>query len=1126
MSRRLPRALAALAVAVALFCRAGPSAGQDEHPRASEPTLPGATTPAANGGEQKTAAEEPEVGSSTLPKITSGASLGKLVGRPITRIEVASVGSRWVEKPSLRFVRPGDAFSAEVARRAMQELTDGGHFANVSASAEAEGGGVVLWLRVVPQRIVASIRIQGGVLDAEDTLRAGDVRDGVAVTAAELDRIAARVREHYALHGFPGARAGTDVIDTDDPLRVVLILDIQSGEPRRIGKRRFLVWPNPKVVGLAEPLSGYGVAVGDRADEEALGSADHALEKELRTRGWHRAAVSHRVVEASGKTELVLDIKAGPLIRLKFEGNLHFDSTELIHALDLDESEDLAPAALQEKIQKFYADRGFYDVELSFVERGAPDAAIHDLVFKVREGALLRVVGREYPCLTGSRSAKEVGSEMDSFLSEELPGADILTSVDPRVVDQMLGPTATTGARPVPFEPNPWMTYVPEVYEHAMKHVQDLYRSEGYLSATVGPPELLRRRCSRHSPPGQCIPVGPRPRAKATCAYDEIGLPLEEPAPDPRSTCIPNPLKGLSCEPEAVLHVPIKLGPRTYLWDVAFEGNRVLTEKELAEIAELTLGDPASQVELEKARRRVLDEYAERGYAFAEVDAALELSPDHTRGRARFTISERELVKVSRIVIVGARHTNEGLIRSRIALEVGQPYRRSDVRKTEERLATLGVFSSVTVGFEDPYVPAKEKVVLITLQERKLQYLDVRPGISTGEGFRILFEYGHRNLGGEAIQLTLRVQLGYLPSAFILEQDVRDKYDQLDVGERLERRNSALLEFPNVGLGPLFRLGVEGLDVRDNARDFGLTKDAGILTLTFRPERQFSTYIGPSIELNTAQIFGTEQKGALETYIQQNPRTQNLFRVPEGTTVAFAQRIGFAWDRRDNPLGATRGTLVSGSVEHVHASPVGQNQGQTATGQESPFSATTSDFLRYTGRIAGYIRLSDKGLAFATSLRGGFNQQLMTGSYTYPDRLFFLGGVDSIRGILQDSLIPEDIAQKLLDPGSGLTLDKVVIRGGDAFINPRLELRIPLAGAVQTGLFLDAGNLWRDPRNVNPTKLRYAVGSGLRIATPIGPLVFDYGFNVERILDNLYPQRKNQRYWEDIGAFHFAIGLF
>jgi outer membrane translocation and assembly module TamA len=143
---------------------------------------------------------------------------------------------------------------------------------------------------------------------------------------------------------------------------------------------------------------------------------------------------------------------------------------------------------------------------------------------------------------------------------------------------------------------------------------------------------------------------------------------------------------------------------------------------------------------------------------------------------------------------------------------------------------------------------------------------------------------------------------------------------------------------------------------------------------------------------------------------------------------------------------------------------------------------------------------------------------MMSDSDTYPDRLFFLGGVDSLRGYLRDSVVPQDVAERLLegspnDPNR-LTVNQVAIRGGDVFLNPRLELRIPMTTTVHTTLFVDSGNLWVEPEAFAPWKLRYASGSGLRVATPIGPLAFDYGINLDR------------RPWEDFGAFHFSIGLF
>ena len=1067
--------------------------------------------------------------------LQSAPDLSGYVGQPITRIQVVTEGGRWASAPSIEHARAGQLMTTDLVRRVLQELGDTGRYADMRASVDSDGGGVRITIRVVPRRIIASIRVSAGAMDQDDVLRAAEVRQGGAITAAELSAMQARITLLYARRGYDRARAVVEAVDTDDPTSIVLTIEVTPGPPRIISARRFGVWPDPSAEGMAEALSGYAVGARDRANEDALADADRALEVDLKTRGFHRAKVSHQL---SGARPPVLDVSvyAYARVRFRFEGNRHFDSSQLENVLDVESASDLSPSALTEKIAKFYRERGFFDVEVSYSERGLPTEPMQDVVFAVREGALVHVVAREYPCLTGERTPQQVGSEIDSFLSE-LPGGRVFDAVDPAVVDALNGPTSGTGARVTTEQLSPWAVYAPDVYDRAIKHVQDLYRSEGYLSANVGPVQVLRRACAPRSPVGQCIPIGPARRPVTACRYDPIGLPLEEAAVDPTLSCVSDSKRGVKCEPSLVLHLPIKLGPRATLYDLGFEGNRAIVEKELQKVANIQLGTPVSQVEIEKARRRVLDEYAERGFAFAEVETALDLSLDHTRARVRFIVSEREQVRVSRIVIHGAERTSESLIRIRIALEVGGLYQRSLVRKTEERLATLGVFSSVSVGFEDPYVPAREKVVVVELEERVPQYLDVRPGFSTGEGFRVSFEYGHRNLGGQAISLTLRSQLGYLPTAFILERDVQKKYDELHVGERLERRDTATIEFPNIGLGPLFRLSVEGVDVRDNARDYGLSKDAGIVTLSYRPDRRISVQLGTSLERNYAQIFGDDQKDSLKCYLQDHPQQQALFRVPQGVSIALAQRLGVTWDRRDNPLDATSGTFVSASVEHVHANPVDSSASQDTgcggtmpitTGKPliDPFQSVPSDFLRYTSRFAGYVRLSDKGLALAMSFRWGVIQHLLSGSQTYPDRLFFMGGVDSLRGFLQDSVVPQDIAKRLLDPSSGLSLNDVVIRGGDIFVNPRAELRIPLGGSVETAVFLDAGNLWTDPARVDPFDLRYAVGTGLRVATPIGPLVFDYGFNVDRVLDDVFPKRDKQRFWEDLGAFHFSIGLY
>jgi outer membrane protein insertion porin family len=1068
--------------------------------------------------------------------LQSAPDLSPYIGQPISRIQVLTEGGRWTATPLIEHARIGQLFSADLVRRVLAELGESGRYADMRASVDAEASGVRLTIRVVPRRLIANIRVTASGLEQDDVLRVADVHEGGALTATDLQALQSRVLSLYVRRGYDQARVTVEAVDTDDPASIVLTIDANPGPARTIAARRFAVWPDPRAVGMSEALAGYALGPGDRANEDALTDADRALEAELKTRGFHRAKVSHQL-SADPRTLLQVKVYAYSKVRFRFEGNRHFDAGQLENVLDVENASDLSPVALTEKISNFYREHGFFDVEVRASERGRVEDPMQDVVFVVREGALIHVVAREYPCLTGERTPAQVGSEIDSFLSE-LPGGRVFDAVDPALLDSVQASSSERGKRVAPDQLSPWAVYDPEVYDRAIKHVQDLYRSEGYLSASVGPVQVLRRACAARSPAGQCLPVGPARRPPTVCRYDAIGLPLEEAAVDSTLSCVPDPKRGVKCEPSLVLHLPIKLGPRATLYDLGFEGNRVIVEKELQAIAALPLGKPVSQVEIEKARRRVLDEYAERGFAFAEVETALDLSLDHTRARVRFIVSEREPVRVSRIIVRGANRTKESLIRSRIVLEVGGLYQRSLVRKTEERLATLRVFSSVRVGFEDPYVPAREKVVIVELEERVPQYLDVRPGFSTGEGARVSFEYGHRSLAGQAISLTLRSQLGYLPIAFIIEDDVQRKYSELSVGERLERRNTATVEFPSIGLGPLFRLSIEGIDLRDNARDYGITKDAGILTLSYRPDRRFAVQIGPSVERNYSQIFGNDQKNALTCYLQDHEAQQALFRVPQGLSRVLAQRLGVTWDRRDNPLNATRGTFVSGGVEHVNSIPLDSSsssgttvcaqplQAQPGKAPVDPFQAVHSDFLRYTSRVAGYVRLNDKGLALAMSFRWGVIQHLIPGSQTYPDRLFFLGGVDTLRGFLQDSLVPQDIAQRLLDPQSGLTIRDVVIRGGDVFLNPRVELRIPLGSSVETALFLDAGNLWTDPARVNAFELRYAVGTGVRISTPIGPLVFDYGFNVDRVLDDLFPNRDNKRYWEDIGAFHFSIGLY
>lgn len=1046
--------------------------------------------------------------------------LGAFVGRPLDSVQVETLGDLWPERLSVQQVRPGEIVSTELVRRALRELSETGRFADLEAELLEEQGRVILALWVRPRRLIADVRIQGSPLEEGEAFRALELGKQAEVTESILERATERVRLAHVRAGFPDARVSFQVRDTDDPKRVMLYVQVEPGAPQLIRELRILVRPSPAHPRLHPVLDEFPVRAGHRQDEARLKLAVEELTQALILAGFYEAEVE---LDFPARDVVELRLHAGPHFSFRMEGNATFDTEELLAELDLSRLRDPSPELLAPVLKKFYVRQGFLDSTVRFLRFDSKDGRASELYAWIREGKRFQVEKRLYPCLSGARSEQELESEVNGVLAEQFPEVTLFAPVHPDAMEKAATGRVTPGGPPL-WEPAPYESYSDAAYQAVRSHLENLYRAEGYLDAQVGPVTLVRRACSRFSQPNECIVSGPPPLPVLDCQQPVA----EEETDAVLQTCVPDPSRGIRCEPSGVLVLPVRAGRQAILYDLKIEGNERFTEKEILETLALPLGQPIRREEVESGLRRVKELYAEAAHAFFEIESEVVLSPDRTRARLIVSMTERQQVQIRRIDVRGAERTRESLIRSRLALQVGELFRQSAAERSQRQIESLGVFTSVSIGLEDPGVPARDKVLVVTVSERLSQYLDVKGGFATGEGFRIGFEYGHRNLGGEAIQLTVRSQLGIRPPVLIAEEDVRLKYEQLNLGELLERRNTVTLAFPETGLGPLFRLEVEGLDAHTNQRDFAQTRDAGIVRLIFRPHRQYWFQTGATVELNNARIFFAEDesKSSLEEYVQANPEFSRMIRVPEGQSVAITQNISGTWDRRDRSLAARRGTFLSVGLEHVSATPTDERAGrcdETATG---PFDAACSEFLRYTGRVAAYVPLNKKGLTWAMSLRGGVIQHLTADSRTYPDRLFFMGGIDTIRSYPQDSLVPQDVAEELLNPESDLTIEQVALRGGDFFFNPRFELRIPLFGNLHTALFLDTGNLWADPSRINLLQLRYALGTGLRIETPVGPLVFDYGFNVDRVLDQLFPRRAMKRSWEPLGAFHFSIGLF
>jgi len=134
-------------------------------------------------------------------------------------------------------------------------------------------------------------------------------------------------------------------------------------------------------------------------------------------------------------------------------------------------------------------------------------------------------------------------------------------------------------------------------------------------------------------------------------------------------------------------------------------------------------------------------------------------------------------------------------------------------------------------------------------------------------------------------------------------------------------------------------------------------------------------------------------------------------------------------------------------------------------------------------------------LTFAAQGKIGYIQAYTSLKKLFPDSLWFLGGMSSVRGFDENMLRYNYFHYS---------------EGGRAMLLLNFETRVDLGRNFELAAFLDAGRL--EDTFYDIWRLRASAGLGLRYVTPIGPIGIMYGFKLDR------------RKGEDIGMLHFSVG--
>jgi outer membrane protein assembly complex protein YaeT len=507
-------------------------------------------------------------------------------------------------------------------------------------------------------------------------------------------------------------------------------------------------------------------------------------------------------------------------------------------------------------------------------------------------------------------------------------------------------------------------------------------------------------------------------------------------------------------------------------------------------------GQPFSDSNVAQDRDIVLNYYFNQGFPNASFQATATPAADHHMDVV-FHITEGDRVYVDQVLVSGREFTRAHVIDRELQVKAGDPLSQANMLDTQQRLYDLGIFSQVDTAVQDPDGTEPRKNVLVQVREAKrytFNYgggFEFQTGQSTGNNKQPLGGAGVSPLGSFDVS-----RLNFLGRDHTITFESR-------VG-RLQQRGLLSYEAPRWFNNPNLKLTFTAffdhtLDVNTftSQRLEGTVQAGQILN-------KFSTI---DYRFNYRLVKATDIVPTLSS--EQLPILSQPVRLGE-------PGFGYIRNKRDNDLDTTRGSYLT-----------------VDAGVAASYFGSQADFSRILVQQATYHPFGKRSrqLVFARSTRIGLEtpfgsteisqpgEQVPPNIIPLPER-FYMGGGNSHRGFGLNQAGPRD-------PTSGFPI------GGSALFLNNFELRfppptLPFVGTnMSFAVFHDMGNVFTDGQHMltslgrwhqatgfcvqapdtqmvsgqGATRCTYdyishAIGLGIRYKTPVGPVRFDLGYNL------------------------------
>jgi len=506
--------------------------------------------------------------------------------------------------------------------------------------------------------------------------------------------------------------------------------------------------------------------------------------------------------------------------------------------------------------------------------------------------------------------------------------------------------------------------------------------------------------------------------------------------------------------------IPVDEGEQFRVRKVEFTGQLLEQERILRRILKARTGRIFSRSEVQHDMFAIGDVYRDLGYAYVNVSPLTDADPGKREVDLAYEIEPGQKVRFERIEIIGNDKTRDKVVRRELRIQEGELFSGTALAASKQRVNALGFFETVEITTK-PGSGDDKIVAIVEVKERATGTFQVGAGFSSYENFILTGQISQNNFFGWGQTLSLQVQwssvrqLGQIQFVEPYFLDTRwtfafDLYATEGIYTTFTRRaigGSVTWGYELSGLAPYWRFARQLEDMR-----------------------LFATYTNERVRVTAGSTGGAVVPD----------------RFKSGTTSAV--RLSLQWDKRDNRLFPTAGfyTSISAELAPPFLAP------------ESVFGEVNL-FTRYLADLR-YYRPIWRGLVFRSKLGTGWIKDWDANHRVPISELFYVGGINSVRGYRYLSISPTRPVPASSDPAAPTVR---FATGGDKQVVINLELEFPLFSkvGVRGVVFADGGNAfapgvyWDDSVSYSLYK---AVGFGFRWFSPIGPLRFEWGIPLDR----------------------------